>query len=188
MNFTKKIIVNLRRNNFFPHEEFISIVKHLFLFISFFLFSIFLTAQDSIRVNAFLEIGGNAGITSINFDKPVIIFKKSFLSLRVGIGISQEVRINQKTQDYFFIPTMIHYSIGKAPHYFETGFGLSLGISTRGNIISRISPSLGYRFQKSESSGMFFRITYTPLLPSGFGDELKQWGGLSVGYTFQSRK
>lgn len=163
-------------------------MKRFVLVISFVFYSIFLLAQDSIHVNTFLEIGGNAGIASINFDKPVIVFKKSFISLRCGFGFSREVMGDLKTKSFFMIPTMIHYSIGKTPHYFETGFGLALGISTHPAIISRITPTIGYRFQKSETSGLFFRITYTPLLPSGFGDKLKQWGGISLGYTFKSKK
>lgn len=163
-------------------------VKRLTLIVSFFCFTVFLNAQDSIRVNTFLEVGGNGGIASVNFDKPVIIFKKSFISLRAGFGFSREIMGDLETQNFVMIPTMIHYCIGKSPHYLETGFGLALGISAHSGIISRITPTIGYRFQKSEVSGMFFRINYTPLLPSGFGDKFKQWMGISIGYTFKSKQ
>lgn len=141
-------------------------------------------AQREFPSAPFVEVGGSGGFASVNFDKGFLSFKQGFLTGRIGLGYFQGEKYYSNTFGVFVIPTMFNCMLGKNPNWLETGFGLSLGISVKPSIYSRITPTLGYRYQKTDDKGLFFRITYTPVLPSGFGDQFNQWAGISFGYSF----
>lgn len=143
-------------------------------------------AQSKFPAAVFIEAGGSGGFASVNFDKGFFTFKNGFLSGRIGVGYFQGEKYFGNSSGVFVIPTIVNCMLGKSPNWLETGFGLSLGISTKPSVFSRIAPTLGYRYQKSDGKGIFFRITYTPILPSGFGDKMSQWAGISFGYSFAS--
>jgi hypothetical protein len=176
MNFTKKIIASLRKNKIF--------LKRLLILSVLIFAGIFAHAQDTLTKTIFVEAGGNGGFASVNFDGSFFVFKNGFLSGRIGLGYFQGEKYFGNSSGVIVVPTIFNASFGKSPNWLETGFGLSLGVSTKPAIYSRITPAIGYRFQKKEKPGIFFRITYTPILASGFGDKFNQWAGISLGYSF----
>jgi len=147
--------------------------------------------------SVFLELGGNGLGFSLNFDSR---FKKSEngFGFRAGIGLVPAVNSNAdilypSTPSILTIPFAINHLAGNAPHYFESGLGITYG-HVSGSISSEFwgynedvtgsavvfMPSVGYRFAKT---GKAFqgRIIISPLIGSGGASF---WAGLSVGYKF----
>lgn len=141
-------------------------------------------AQDYIipkKNTVFLELGGNAALYSINYDR--LLLKD--VSARVGfatysleddLGIS--VRITA-------IPVTANYLLGEGANKVEVGLGmlilngkLDLGTISDSGVLG--TAVLGYRRQKEEG-GIMFKAGITPIFGQG---EFLFWVGASVGYTF----
>lgn len=141
----------------------------------------------------FIELGGNAGLYSLNFDR-IYYYKERFkLSARVGyaphfngIYIEQECVIEN------------NFILFKNPHHLELGFGSTLQRRYNErpneidnyfweNIIFGIT-RCGYRYQKQDD-GLFVRAALTPVFMSkdeeGFHPTYFQlWAGVCVGISF----
>jgi hypothetical protein len=129
----------------------------------------------------FLELGGNAGVLSLNYDRR---FSKSNdgLGWRVGVGVGAVPSHILAS----FIPTFplgVNYLFGKGSHHLEVGAGVTFAneeFSPSGERVAStyFVPSLGYRFQRPK--GFSFRLFASPFL--GKINELS--AGLSFGASF----
>jgi len=161
----------------------------------FILFVIFTSTQTSFsqgnkdttqikRNSLYIEIGGNTGSYSINYDL-IICHKNNFkLTGRVGFSI-----LPTNTCPTVF-PIELNGLYGKTKQYFEYGIGYSpiiyLG-KNKEKSSDLILARLGYRYQKTDG-GLFFRIGFTPIIKNA-DDEFGQfrftpWFGVSIGKTF----
>jgi hypothetical protein len=157
------------------------------------------TARNSL----FVELGGNGGTFSLNYDR--LLHRGGWFHTSARAGIA----------GYWWngggigIPLELNALIGKHKHFFEVGTGLMPSYGYEKTIHNRdpsnpvfqygfdpyfglnLSGRLGYRFQKSEG-GFMFRASYTPFttilsaipwakrnLFSGW-----HWFGVSVGRSF----
>ena len=144
--------------------------------LAFYLF-IFLTkayTQNTFRNGVYLEIGGNAGYYSINYERD---FSRGIIG-RIGFSGLQEGVI---------IPLLAGKYFGKGSHHFEIMAGIGYGFYTVDPSVGGESYSdellgtafLGYRYQNPEKR-ILFRAGYTPF----FSRFLTHWGGISLGYRF----
>ena len=141
----------------------------------------------------FIELGGSAGLYSLNIDR-IYYYKEKFkISARVGFaphfnGIYIE-------QIYVLENNFILFT---NPHHLELGLGATLQrrYNERPNQIDNYIwenivfsvARIGYRYQKQDE-GFFFRAGLTPAIMSidaeGFHSNYFQfWAGLSVGVSF----
>ncbi|MDQ3277656.1 MAG: YfaZ family protein [Bacteroidota bacterium] len=131
--------------------------------------------------NIFLELGGNAGVLSLNYDRRFSKTNSGF-GWRVGVGLGAVPSHIMAS----FIPTFplgINYLLGKGSHHLEVGAGVTLAnedFSPSGERIASkyFVPSVGYRFQRLK--GFSFRVFFSPFL--GKKNELS--AGLSLGASF----
>lgn len=140
--------------------------------------------ETGLRKNAFyLELGGNGGNYSVNYDRIVLSGKRTHLSFRGGLSISHfEYRL----------PIELNILFGKSKNYFELGFGETLDMNTNraggGFGFNHAMPFLriGYRLQKDINEGGFlFRAGFTPTLLEYEGSYVPfPFAGLSFGYAF----
>ena len=162
------------------------------------IFSIFLLGITSGLVaqrrgkSFFLELAGNGGFVSVNFDSR---FKKSEKGpgYRVGFGlIPPSVSFFISTPTIWTVPIGVNYLIGGGRHYFEPGLGVTYfffsgttsdfwGINEKdkGSGILFV-PSAGYRYAPP---GKAFqgRIFVSPVINS---EGANFWWGLSTGIKF----
>lgn len=149
------------------------------------------------RNAVYLELGGNAAIYSLNYDR--IIYEKGIFKAAARAGICAiPYNIANKNYGGYLMPFEIVGLLGKSKHHLEMGPGItpywipfspahgSDGESDSYALDSHMSFRLGYRYQKPEG-GFFFRIAYTPIVnfKSKQGTyALPLFGGLSVGKSF----
>lgn len=140
--------------------------------------------------SVFLELGGNGGIISANFDSR---FKKSEKGLGYRVGIGLIPGINDAiigTPTFVTVPVGINYLVGKAPNYFESGLGFTyLHTSGSGSFLgmeddmsgsyTAFVPSIGYRHAKA-GKGIQYRLFISPVISAGTAF----WAGISVGHHF----
>ncbi len=156
------------------------------------------------RNSVFLELGGNGGTFSLNYDRLLHRGKWFHTSARIGIA------------GYWWhaggigLPLELNGLIGTHKHFLEVGTGLMVSHGYE-SIIYNKDPSnpeyqfgynlypglqasgrIGYRFQKPEG-GFFFRAAYTTFSTfwSGVPDAKRglfsggwHWFGISVGKSF----
>ncbi len=146
--------------------------------------------------SVFLELGGNGLGFSVNFDARFTKVEKG-LGFRTGIGFFPGVRIGNDSSAIFAWPTIfsfpvgLNYLVGKAPHYFEGGLGVTY-LYAKGNfaffflegedMLSTFMfiPSAGYRFAKPGKSFQG-RAFISPCIYSG---GVSFYGGFSAGIKF----
>ena len=137
--------------------------------------------------NVFVELGGNGGFLSINYDTR---FSKTGrgLGARIGIGFIPAIDFFiGETSTILTIPLALNYLAGKGPHYFEAGAGVTYATG-RTELFGEEStssgfafiPSAGYRFQPL-SKGITGRAFISPFISEG-GSSF--FGGISAGYRF----
>jgi len=132
-------------------------------------------AQDRPQNTVFLEMLGNGGIISINFDRKV----SENLSLRAGTGSwgsegtswdGREIETRVTT-----FPLLVNYLGGSGNRRLELGAGVLFGRKTRERSFSEPDESysftsltgvVGYRYQPSRR-GMMFRVGATPFVGLG---------------------
>ncbi len=145
------------------------------------------------KTAAFIELGGNAGLFSLNIDR--IYYYKEKLKLSGRAGFAPHFNGIYIEQIYVLEHNFILF---KNPHHLELGLGATLQrrYNERPNEVDtyfweNILFSVwrcGYRFQRQDD-GFFFRAGLTPAVMSndaeGFHPDYFQfWAGVSVGASF----
>ncbi|MEL7532680.1 MAG: hypothetical protein AAFN10_15280 [Bacteroidota bacterium] len=125
-----------------------------------------------------LELGGSAGLASINYEKAFREAANHQLAYRIGIS---GFPIDQNSGFAFVLPFALQARWGAKAHQLEAAMGLSLSFTTRLKLFSQAIPSIGYRYQ-AEGKRVFFKAAYTPLVSFIFNWQYQHWGGLTIGY------
>lgn len=150
-------------------------------------------SKNPSKTAAFLELGGNAGLYSINVDR--IYMYEEHLKLSARFGFAPHFNGIYIEQIYILENNFIFL---KNPHHLELGLGGTL--QRRFNELPGSTDSyfweniffgvgrIGYRYQKRED-GFFLRIGFTPAIISndalGFhADYFQGWAGISMGVNF----
>lgn len=125
----------------------------------------------------YVEIGGNSGAYSINYDYTFSLSESTKLAVGTGLGCYFNIHSYAEEpaptkKNLFFITPAANFMFGKKSHYFETGVSLLL--------FQVPTLRVGYRYQPAKG-GYMFRFGFTPII-----SELSiiPWGGISIGYTF----
>ncbi len=142
---------------------------------------------------AFIELGGNGALYSLNYDRIYYYKEKIKLSARLGFAINPRGKLIE--QGYVIEQNMI---LLPNPHHVEAGLGVSIqrqynercytvGEYKWENILYAAA-RLGYRYQKQDD-GLFLRVAITPIFMQqsdcGFDAFYFQvWGGISIGMSF----
>jgi len=143
----------------------------------------------------YLEVGGAAGLWSLNYDRELWEINEKFrLNGRVGFGMYSE--FNGAGFPDVIIPISNMVLLGKRMHRVEAGGGITYynwtlrdalkldGFSRRSDLLGHLI--LGYRFQKLKG-GLMFRVAYTPIIINYSNNPFEHWAGGSIGYTFKTR-
>ena len=171
------------------------VMKYIFITTAFLTLSLCSYSQEENEVNAtntlFVEVGGNAGLYSINYDK--ILAQRSRLKLSIRIGVSI---FPQPLDPGIFIQPIVPIEVNGFygnKHHIEIGIsygstlypGYTLGEEKKAVLYHySIVGRLGYRYQKKEG-GLFMRIAYTPwLYDSASEDSFLTWGAVAIGKSF----
>ena len=149
-----------------------------------------LPAQKSKSV--FLEVGGNGGLGSVNFDSRLNTTEKG-LGYRVGLGfIPRTYSFLDSRPAVWTIPVGLNHLIGGHRHYLETGLGLTYyffkgttsgvwGIRENDNGSGILFiPSVGYRYAPDGKAFQGRLVVSPPISSSG----VSFYWGFSVGYKF----
>lgn len=134
--------------------------------------------QFDYKNNIYLEVFGNAGAYSFNYDRVII---KNF-SMRVGFMV-----LKSEKNFVTAFPVLVNYRFDINKNYLETGIGLTffslpndfelLGtIEKNGSILTS---TISYRIQSD--IGTNFRISFTPFF---YNKKFIPLGGFSFGYSF----
>jgi hypothetical protein len=149
----------------------------------------------------FLELAGNGGFYSLNYDRILLEKAKWKLAGRIGAMYYRE-ELNYLDYNHSLkiaVPIEASYLRGKGDHYLELGIGMTpwyenykdFDASEISHIVLLSSARLGYRYQKKEG-GMFLKAGFTPLLQ--FKNKVYEngssiffpWGGLAIGFTLKN--
>lgn len=148
------------------------------------------------RNNAYVELLGNGGLYSINYERIVV---ENF-ALRIGFSAFKSTPLFGEGENAFVtVPIMGNFLFGKRQNKFELGAGFMVGrkkytsslnpIDNRDSPISNLTGVIGYRYQPS-TAGLIFRIGLTPFISLTGGDDaypdsgIFLSGGVSIGYSF----
>ncbi len=160
-------------------------MKHS-LFILLLLLHTLITSGQSYSIKTksiFFEIAGSGGLGSINFEKHFYKKNKTEFTWRAGLSLAP---IDRNNGTGIVFPLMINTLIGKKSNKLEFGLGQGITITTRGSFFALTAACIGYRYQ-SETKKWFYRVTYTPLISYLVDFQIQQWGGISIGYTFNNK-
>lgn len=146
----------------------------------------------------YLELLGNGGLYSINYDRILVDAAKYKLSSSIGYGL-------YKSENIEGIPFEVNFLFGHK-HYFELGTGISYikGLTQiepgclNGAVSSTIYNTyrIGYRYQKDEK-GFFLKVAVIPFVRLyEYEEDFKSdtdkaffvSAGAAVGYSFNFRK
>ena len=130
------------------------------------------------KESVILEIGGSAGVGSINYES--VFSKKGKANLLWRAGVSG-LPIDKNNGFVFIILTTFGTLIGQGNNKLELGIGQGLSVTSKGKISSLATPIIGYRYQNAKKR-LFFRITYTPLISYILDFQYQNWAGVSLGY------
>jgi hypothetical protein len=175
--------MKLRVHNQFAAWVKITAMKRYFFILPVLLISLNTFSQTSHASNAFLELGGNGGFLSLNYDRRFSEGNNGFGG-RIGLGLGGGEAGHSGIGAVPTLPIGVNYLLGKGQHHLEAGAGVTIGTSDFGFADDESSvyfvPSLGYRFQSHGRSGFLFRLTATPPI----GSNTPFWAGLSFGVRF----
>lgn len=150
-------------------------------------------SKNPAKTAGFIELGGNAGLYSLNIDRIYLYKEKLKMSARLGFaphfnGIYIE-------QEYVLENNFILFT---NPHHLELGIGATMQRRYNErpnepdnyfweNILFGVA-RCGYRYQKQDD-GLFVRAGLTPIFMSndaeGFHSNYFQfWAGVSLGVSF----
>ena len=137
----------------------------------------------------FIEVGGAAGLWSINYDASVFEFNRNAqLQTRIGLGLFSEFKNDQYAD--VFCPITISVLLGNDEHFVEVGVGQTIsnyshrdwnnetGFGRTTEILTNLN--LAYRFQSLQSR-FLLRIAYTPFIILDSQIPFQHWFGLSLG-------
>lgn len=145
------------------------------------------------KTACYIELGGNAGLYSLNVDRIYFYRPNLKISGRVGLAINMN--------SIYYEPIIVlenNFIFLKNPHHLELGLGVTMQrrYNEKPNQPDNYSWEnilfsvwrCGYRYQKQED-GLFFRAAVTPIIMSndavGFHPNYFQfWLGLSIGMSF----
>ena len=143
----------------------------------------------------YLEVGGAAGLWSLNYDRELWEINEKFrLNGRAGLGIYSE--FNGAGFPDVIIPISNMVLFGEGTHRVEAGGGITYynwtlrdalkpdGFSRRSDLLGNLI--LGYRFQKSDGR-LMFRVSYTPIIINDSNKPFEHWAGGSIGYAFKTK-
>ena len=137
------------------------------------------------RNAAYLEVGGNGVLPTVNYERQL----SERLFGRVGLSFIYSETSDGDEDLTFAIPLAVNYLTHPAGnHHFEAGAGLTLITGDAQELwdddedeeISNVvgTANFGYRYQKP-GRGFVFRAGFTPLV---FDGEVQPWIGLTAGY------
>ena len=150
-------------------------------------------SKDPAKTAGFIELGGNAGLYSLNIDR--IYYYKEKLKISARVGFAPHFNGIYIEQIYILENNFILF---KNPHHLELGLGATMQrrYNERPNQIDNYFwenivfgvGRCGYRYQRQDD-GFFVRAGLTPIFMSndalGFhSDYFQFWGGVSVGVSF----
>ena len=148
------------------------------------------TEQGSTMINIqhnsfYVELGGNASVISINYERFVPVGNKTGLGFRIGAGTAGSADTTNTAVAYTGI-VEINFLYGKSRHYLETGIGFTNAFVVN-DTEQWCSIKLGYRYLAKK--GFLFKIA--PMYIYNF-EKLKGnhdvfgglWLGASFGYSF----
>ena len=138
------------------------------------------------RNAVYLELAGNAFLYSVNLERRVERWWG-----RVGFGYALDLEEPADTappgtenqyREVWGVPVMVGTLFGTGPHYFETGFGLTLAKHPDDSSpFVYGSLALGYRYF-SPNSGLMFRAGVAPFFDWSFVEDPGLWPALSIGW------
>lgn len=149
------------------------------------------------RHSAYLEVGGNGGLFSLNYEN--IFWQKGKLKTAARLGLSPLFLFDLNSKLHFvpFVPTEVVGFLGRKNHHFEFGAGYTpfWRPVSKDKFSSQVDAfqygyflpfRLGYRFQRPEKGDYFYRIGYTPAFISLKDKFLFEplYGGISIGKNF----
>ncbi len=121
----------------------------------------------------FVELGGNAGLGSINYERQIA----GTFGLRAGIGFLPGF-FDDGTR---LIPLLGTGLLQQGNHNLEFGLGVTVAQQLRTHEVKVVGTGvLGYRYQNMDN-GFTFRASITPLVSEEGG---LFWAGISFGYAF----
>ena len=141
--------------------------------------------NDKPKNSVFLELGGMAGLMSLNYDRSFYLSNSDGIS--IGIGLPPLILFGEGT---LLVPIQVKYFNQFGKHSIEGGMGFSLmadagsGYEYEFPLDMAIFAIAGYKY--SVIGDRFYAgIAFTPLLgkiKTGF--EFFPWGALRFGYKF----
>ncbi len=147
------------------------------------------------RNNVYVEILGNGGLYSVNYERIVV----AHFALRLGFGAWKAADwFSDRKSAIIAVPVMGNLLFGERKSKWELGAGFLFGHrnltsisgnSKTGSSIFDLTGVIGYRYQPS-SGGFLFRIGLTPFYALNSeeiaypGKGLFLSGGVSIGYNF----
>ena len=143
----------------------------------------------------YAELGGTAGIWSVNYDLMALNINNFKIGARVGCGFLSEGYVGSTVDVHIPLTINFMYAL-KENHHIELGLGTQIAsyeirrvqTATDKSFVRKTEAlgnyTLGYRFQ-SPDGGFMFRAFYSPFFyQDGIYFRYEHWGGLSVGYAF----
>jgi hypothetical protein len=135
----------------------------------------------------YFELGGNAVVPSINYERRV---NESWYG-RAGLSVVQSESGGLKATTYIIPVTASWVSHRDSNHHLEVGGGVTLAAGDRQDLYGDVGSDskfstllatgiVGYRYQKPRG-GFQFRAAFTPVAGSGFA---APWLGVSFGYAW----
>lgn len=128
--------------------------------------------------NIYLELFGNAGAYSINYDRTLI---ENF-SIRAGVMI-----ISLNPDFTGAVPVLINKKFYTDKNHVEIGFGATLFsiklnlLKHDGKIVNGAVPTAVFGYCFESNSGITGRITFTPFY---YNNKIIPFGGFGIGYSF----
>jgi len=139
-------------------------------------------ARAGLNNTIYVELGGNGGFYSINYDRLLTTVKKRHsFGIRAGFSWAP---LNGTYRNVFFFPVTANYLFGAGTKRLEIGVGATTRFLTDSlrNVDPEVTPAavIAFRFQQP-GSGSHFRAGFTPLF---FDNKFQPWLGISFGRSF----
>lgn len=134
-----------------------------------------ITSTQAIKRNTFFaEVGGNAMLYSVNYDRLLKVRDTWRLTSRIGFMYLNT--LTSQNRNLVGVPIEFSYLRGNTNHFFELGLGLTAihdqyqldepAIPIRQAMVKELitiaALRFGYRYQKNEG-GIFYKVGFTPL-------------------------
>ena len=141
--------------------------------------------NDKQKNSVFFELGGMAGIMSLNYDRS--FYLRDAIGFNIGIGFSPLIIIGQGTLS---VPIQVKFFNQFGKHSIEGGMGFNVFGDGGSELESEIPLDIaifaqaGYKYSIIKDR-FYVGIAFTPLLgkiKTGF--EFVPWGALRFGYKF----